>query len=432
MENQFIATTSTDGLRPLGTAPQRSYELIVSSVRDAEAALLFAEPVSSQFGDKVDWYTERPGRVRPLGDLDEAGQETLRARLAELVARVRSEAETLSAQDDTESFRLSEALSNALEIPNEDSIFAVIAPDGTAQPVLVNWAWLEDRQSAVRGVLRGADTRAAAAAAAAAATAAQADDTQGGADDAAATEEVAEKAGPSVLWWWLFWLGWLILALLIAAILVAMIRPCALRLPGVPSYCEAAAAETSDAVRRTEVLRDRIALLEREIGIMDRACQPAPDRPEFLPPRQTEVPRTLPPVTPPADRADIERLDRAGAQTGDLTFSLIWDGPDDLDLEVFCPTGERLFWGTRAACNGVVDIDTGVGAPSPEPVENIYFESPVTGDYGIRVTMPTSRSGGAPQPFKLLVRRGTQVDTFEGVVSGRDTEWNETYQFGGN
>lgn len=438
MGNLFIATTSTEGLRPLGTAPQRSYELIIGSVADTQAALMFAEPVSSDYGDTVDWYTERTGRVRPLSGLDEEAQAALRARLQELVAKVRAQADKLGEADetDTDSLRLGEALSNALEIPGEDSIYAVIAPDGTVEPVLVNWAWVEDRQSAVRGVLSGVDTRQAAEAAAAAA-AAQAAAARARADDATA-EDVAEPeraavvaTEPSALWWWLYGLGWLILALLTATILLLLIAPCGLRLPGVPSFCPVGQASASELDRRTTMLRDQVAAVEREIAMMDRACQPDPERPDFLPPRTVVEPR---PVVPPAaepDLAEIDRLDRAGAQIGELTFSLIWDGPDDLDLEVTCPGGERLFWGIRSACGGRVDIDTGVGEPSPEPVENIFFETPAPGAYTVRVTMPTSRRNGAPQPFRMLVREGDQVEAFEGIVSGREIEWSHVYEFGG-
>lgn len=435
MEHLFITTTSTEGFKPLGSAPQRSYELIVSSLSDPDVALLFAEPVSSQYGDKIDWYSERRGRAKPLAELSEEDQAALKARLSALVDKVRAEAQALSAGDDpdNDSLRLSEALNNALEIPNEDSIYAVVDADGAAQPVLVNWAWIEDRQNVVRGVLTSADTRQKVPPVSPVQTAEGTGTAQTETSKPARGRVARGGAGPSPAWFWLYWLGWLILALLIAAILVLMIAPCGLRVPGLPNFCVVGQAEASAGERRTLILRDQIAILEREIAMKDRACQPDPDIPPFLPPQVEIAPVPVPPVAEPQDHADIDdRLERAGAQVGDLTFSLIWDGPDDLDLEVTCPAGDRLFWGTRQACNGRIDIDTGVGRPSSEPVENIFFQDPLPGEYTVRVTLPTSRSGGAPRPFRLSVRQGDTVQVLEGVVSGRDTEWGHRLQFGGN
>lgn len=436
MESILVTTTSTEGLKPLGTAPQRSFELIVSSLEGRAATQLFAEPVSSNFGDTVDWYTALSGRPRPMAELDEAEKETLKARLEERVAEVRDAAERVLAEnpENSDNQRLAEALTNALEIPSEESIFGIVGPDGTVEPVLVNWAWVADQQKVVRGVLSATDTRhAASASAAAAAAAARSTEGDAGAVEAgqAKAARVATPVNP-LLWWWLYWFGWLILALLLAAILILLIAPCSLRLPGLPSYCIVGEAEASEEERLAAALRDEVGILERQIAIADRACQPPIERPAFLPPRIAVPEPPVRAVPPETDTTQIDdRLDRVGAEVGDLTFSLIWNGPDDLDLEVTCPTGDRLFWGTRNACNGSKDIDTGVGAPAPEPVENIFFNTPVPGAYDLRVTMPTSRSNGAAQPFQLQIRDGADVQILEGVVSGREREWTSIYEFGG-
>ena len=438
MDSTFIATSSTEGLKPLGTAPQRSYELLVSSL-NAEQAALFAEPVHSDYGDKVDWYSEQPGRTQPLSTLEDADQVALRQRLEALVGEVRDIAEAyLQDEDDTERQRLGEALQNALEIPSEDSIYARISADGVPEPILINWAWVEDRQRAVRGVLSGSDTRTeqpapAAGAGATVAGAALAQDQTRAADLDDTRARAAAATGAPLLLWWLFWIGWLLLALMIAAILLLLIAPCGVRLPGAPNYCATGEPEASEDLRYTMVLRDQVAILERQIGIADRACQPEPGIPDFLPRAVLPPPLTPPePVVTQQTEAIDDRLGRAGAEIGELTFSLVWDGPDDLDLEVTCPAGDRLFWGVRSACGGRLDIDTGVGSAALEPVENIYFDAPVAGEYSVRITMPTSRRNGAPQPFQLLVRDRTNVQLLDGVVSGRDREWSHIHRFGGN
>ncbi|MEM6480588.1 MAG: hypothetical protein AAF922_13175 [Pseudomonadota bacterium] len=435
MDSVFVVTTSTEGLKPLGTAPQRSFELLASSLSEDQAAL-FAEPVSSVYGDKVDWYTSRSGRVQPLSALDEDAQANVKARLQTLVNEIREIADAyLAEEDDPDRQRLGEALSNALEVPSEESIYAQVAQDGSFSPVLVNWAWVEDRRTSVRGVLSGADTRAPRMAEMAASTAqaggTEARDTQP--SSSASAPRAARASLPAAFFWWLYGLGWLFLAMIVAVIFVLLIAPCTLRIPGVANYCPGAEETASDQARTLMTLRDRVAILERQLEIADRACQPEPGIPDFLPPPTRPVNVPEPPLVSPEQSSDIgERLDRAGAQVGDLTFSLVWNSPDDLDLEVTCPLGDRLFWGTRQGCQGRVDTDSGTGGPALNPVENIFFLQPVTGEYAVRVTMPTSRNQGAPAQFKLLIRDGEQEQVLEGVVSGRERAWNHNYQFGGN
>ncbi|MEM6825220.1 MAG: hypothetical protein AAF566_08905 [Pseudomonadota bacterium] len=441
MDSTFITTTSTEGLTPLGTAPQRSFELLASSLSKAQAAL-FAEPIASDWGDKIDWYASGGGRVVPLSELTEEQQTEVRSRLSTLVTEIRDlAAGHLEETENTDRRRLGEALKNALEIPGDGSIFAQEREAGVYDPILVHWAWIEDRQSAVRGVLSGGDIRApktpvvgpGAAEIAVEGAAVAARPLAAGHDRRSGRVLVSP-----LLLWWLYWIGWLILALMILAILILLIAPCALRLPGVPSFCLAEGPSTSNASRLTLVLRDRVGILERQIEIADRACQPEPGIPEFLPPPVQSRP-VLPELAPvpqqalPQKSQDIEeRLNRANAQSGDLTFSLVWDGPDDLDLEVTCPEDVRLFWGQRSGCNGQVDTDSGLGGPALAPVENIYFNDPVSGEYRVRVTMPTSRSNGATRPFQLLIQDRGQTQVLEGALSGRERRWTHNYTFGTN
>ncbi len=158
MNGSLVATTRAEGLKPLGSQAQRSFDLIQSEIESRlgpDHAALFAEPVSSEFGDQTDWYATRPGRPIPLAALDEAEQAALRQRLAALVDDIRGVAAELAAQPGTEPQRLGDALANALEIPSEAAIHAL--RDGSSlHPVLVDWARIADVQSPVRGLLTGA------------------------------------------------------------------------------------------------------------------------------------------------------------------------------------------------------------------------------------------------------------------------------------
>jgi len=158
MNNPLLATTSTEGLQPLGSPAQRSFELISGTLAQRlgpEHAALFGEPVSNEAGDQIDWHADVTGVATPMAELSEADKQLLRQRLGTLVSDIRGEAEVLAQSDAAEDQRLSEALTNAIEIPDEVMIYGVKSAHGTYQPVLVHWAWVRNEQAAVRGILTG-------------------------------------------------------------------------------------------------------------------------------------------------------------------------------------------------------------------------------------------------------------------------------------
>ena len=159
MFESFLANTSTEGLAPLGTAPQRSFELITGTLRDLmgdEHAALFGEPVATQYGDRFDWYVGIEGSPRALSDLSQDDQTAAKAKLASLVADIQGAATKLLDSKSPDDQRLGEALANALRYPDEKSVF-VLGEGASLQPVLINWAWVRENQKAVSGRL--SDTR---------------------------------------------------------------------------------------------------------------------------------------------------------------------------------------------------------------------------------------------------------------------------------
>ena len=415
MSGEFLVNASREGLSPLGTAPQRSFELIsgtLSARLGPAHAALFAEPVASAQGERADWYATLPGRPRPLADLPEAEEARARAELARLSADIRALAAELAAGGGEEQ-RLGEALSNALEIPGEEAIYVLDGlPDGRLQPVLVNWACAREARAPVRGALSGADTRARPALPPPLLS--------------DVTPDLAPAAGPApgqgALLRWLLWLGWLLLAAMIAALLYLMLEACALRLPGAPGNCPAP-AEASLAERERMVLENRLRALERRIAAADRACQPAPDT-------RAELPPLLPPPPAAAPSEAEERMRDSGARLGELTFTLIWDGPDDIDLHVTCPAGQTISYRAKQACGGALDVDSNARALTPRPIENIYFDAPPPGAYRIAVNAYESRTGGASRPFELRISDADGVQTLRGEVSPARPTWETTYQTG--
>ncbi|MEM9307582.1 MAG: hypothetical protein AAGA74_09810 [Pseudomonadota bacterium] len=422
MINAFLTNTSTEGLKPLGTAPQRSYELVSDTVRDRlgdEHAALFAEPVATQYGDRFDWYAPVNGKALPLARVEDT--EQVRDRLALLVGDVKAEAEALLASKLPEDQRLGEALANALEVPDEASVFVVVSEDGSdPQPVLVNWAWTLDEQRAVRGVLTGMDRRV--------------PEKRPGyvpQPPITAAKRVAPVAtGVSPVWWWLVWLGWALLALVIAAIIALLVEPCALRLPWLPDTCARAEPIPDSIAEDRALLEDQIALAQKEIAMKDRLCQPdfallpIPD-PQTLAPPEGIQPSL--PIDPEVDN----RAEAAGATRGDLSFTLIWEGTDDLDMHTTCPRGETLFFLDKARCNGIMDLDMNGFQVVPNPVENTYFTNPLAGDYRVRVNLYRQREGSDPVQFTLQVREGDRVTTQKGTVSASNQNWQYVYRYGG-
>lgn len=111
----------------------------------------------------------------------------------------------------------------------------------------------------------------------------------------------------------------------------------------------------------------------------------------------------------------VERLERAGAKTGDVQISLIWDNYNDLDLHVFTPRGETIFFGRRKSrCRGELDVDMNAGqGTTREPVENVYWGKGKAPYGKFKVAVHHYRNHGDPDPtvyeMRIVVDGKTQV-----------------------
>ena len=82
-----------------------------------------------------------------------------------------------------------------------------------------------------------------------------------------------------------------------------------------------------------------------------------------------------------------ERLEREGGKGGEVQLSLAWDDYNDLDLHVFTPSGERIYFNNKMSdCDGILDVDMNVRPVSNTPVENVVWkEQAPLGTYKIGV-----------------------------------------------
>ena len=82
-----------------------------------------------------------------------------------------------------------------------------------------------------------------------------------------------------------------------------------------------------------------------------------------------------------------ERLQREGGKSGTVQISLAWDDYNDLDMHVFCPSGERIYFNNKnSECGGELDVDMNVRPGSNNSVENVVWtEDAPPGKYKIGV-----------------------------------------------
>jgi hypothetical protein len=124
-----------------------------------------------------------------------------------------------------------------------------------------------------------------------------------------------------------------------------------------------------------------------------------------------------------------ERRRKRGGKIGALTFTLIWDTRDDLDLMVTDPAGERIFFKyPRGSNGGILDIDANRCFSGEfcddlveDPVENIFWlNNPPSGTYLIEVQFYNNvnpRTTLGEVPFYVEVLENGESISFEGTVT---------------
>eukprot|EP00466_Bigelowiella_natans_P014630 jgi/Bigna1/67389/fgenesh1_pg.3_\ len=100
-----------------------------------------------------------------------------------------------------------------------------------------------------------------------------------------------------------------------------------------------------------------------------------------------------------------KRLSRAGAKSGIIVASLMWNNRDDLDLHVYV-NDEHIYYGARrSASGGELDVDANAGTITTEPVENIYWKgTPPAGKFRVVVVQYNNRTGDVKVPFEVHLK----------------------------
>lgn len=152
------------------------------------------------------------------------------------------------------------------------------------------------------------------------------------------------------------------------------------------------------------------------VPVVAPSAKPAPPAPPPPPPPPT-------PVTTAAEpsRDELrERLEAAGAKSGDIQISLAWNNKNDLDLHVRPPCGTEIYFSKKKACGGVLDVDRNVfpwGATN-KAIENVYFAggAAAAGSYTVLVKHFNNRGKHEPTRFLVRIKRGGETIWKEGQV----------------
>lgn len=120
------------------------------------------------------------------------------------------------------------------------------------------------------------------------------------------------------------------------------------------------------------------------------------------------------------------RVEEAGGKYGDVDIraTLVWNNRNDLDLFVFTPAGERIYYGAKhSRCGGSLDIDRNVHGETSTPVENTRWPrgSARNGEYRIAVwNFNFHEYSRTDTPYQVELAVGDQTFYYDGVFTSRD------------
>ena len=149
--------------------------------------------------------------------------------------------------------------------------------------------------------------------------------------------------------------------------------------------------------------------------------------------------------SPPENDDLDERLEREGGKSGAVQVSLAWDDYNDLDLHLFCPSGERIYFNNKdSECGGELDVDMNVKPVSDNAVENVVWQNnPPKGTYKVGVHFykyhrkrGTKRRTkyrlrvsifGKVQEYSGMIKYGSAIQMVTGFTIGTEAELSKQY-----
>lgn len=148
----------------------------------------------------------------------------------------------------------------------------------------------------------------------------------------------------------------------------------------------------------------------------------------------------------PPENDDLdERLEREGGKTGAVQVSLAWDDYNDLDLHLFCPSGERIYFNNKESdCGGELDVDMNVKPVSNNAVENVVWpRNPPKGTYKVGVHFYKHHKKrrtkkqtkyrlrvsifGKIQEYSGMIKYGSAIQMVTGFTIGTEDDLSKKY-----
>ena len=130
------------------------------------------------------------------------------------------------------------------------------------------------------------------------------------------------------------------------------------------------------------------------------------------------------------------RLEREGAEVGEIEIALSWDNRNDIDLYCKDPKGEVIYYDNkRSRSRGELDVDMNVvyGETVTNPVEHIRWLSgnALEGKYEIYVHHFTQHVAGTESTsFAVEIKIGKQVKQLKGSVRyGKPPKLVDTFEY---
>lgn len=114
-----------------------------------------------------------------------------------------------------------------------------------------------------------------------------------------------------------------------------------------------------------------------------------------------------------------QRRMSAGGQIGEVTISLIWGTFDDLDLHVWNPQLDHVWFGKKMSRSGHLDVDMNVFLQTDSPIENYFEKTASNGNYRFAVDLFRSRTE-QPVTYTVGVWVRGKSKFFTGTVAADD------------
>lgn len=116
--------------------------------------------------------------------------------------------------------------------------------------------------------------------------------------------------------------------------------------------------------------------------------------------------------------------------TGEVQVSVSWDQPVDLDLAVFEPDGNEIYFASPTSeSGGMLDLDSNAGCGIDGiNNENITYDgvTPPPGDYRVALNLWSDCGVTEPVNYVVTVRANGRLQTFRGVITEDDFDLSIT------